>query len=54
MDYQPTHSRHEVAVQKLRIERKNETQRLEKLKARLKARLDTAPQNRSDDTNNQV
>ncbi len=40
MHYQRTYTRHEVLVQRLRIERKSETQRLDKLKATLDAKLE--------------
>jgi len=38
--YQRTYTRHEVLVQQLRVERKSETQRLDKLKAMLDAKVE--------------
>jgi hypothetical protein len=51
MHYQPTHNRHEVSVQQLRVERKTETQRLGRLKASLRIKLEAKPEDKPDKLN---
>ena len=43
MHYQPSSSRHETSVQQLRLERKSENQRLEKLRNKLQSQMQAKP-----------